>query len=238
MFPVANYPAIEWVLSEAIQSGFTQILIAINRNKEIIREYCHYLEPKVSELCEVNFVYQEEANGFGDVLILAQDFLHGSAFGIFLPDGLVPDALPMADLRSKFDKYDGIVFAVRESRCRIPARHGGFQLETVEESVYRIAGVAETDSLFELNGVTAEIVGVGRYLASDQVVGYAKQLSKLRSNSELDDGKILRYMLKIGAPIHAVRISGERYDISTSSGLASAITRLDGRQPEYGNADH
>ncbi|MBM3253121.1 MAG: UTP--glucose-1-phosphate uridylyltransferase, partial [Candidatus Omnitrophica bacterium] len=92
---VGQKPLIQYVIEEAIESGVCEIIIVINKEKEIIKKFI--LERiKISSLnlgriCKnVNFrfVYQEEPNGLMDAVYLTKNFLKNEPFALMLPDNI------------------------------------------------------------------------------------------------------------------------------------------------------
>jgi len=78
LFPIARYPAIEWVIAEAIASGYTDIaIIIISSRKRLIQDCFLHCCDGISDKCHFTFVVQTEPLGLGHALLLARDFCVG-----------------------------------------------------------------------------------------------------------------------------------------------------------------
>lgn len=85
MLPLIDRPVIDWVVKEAVSSGCNQIVVIINKHKEVIR---HYLEGKenLHEKVDFKFCYQEQPKGIADAVLLAKEFIGDVPFALALPD--------------------------------------------------------------------------------------------------------------------------------------------------------
>ena len=98
MLAVIDAPAIQYVAKEAADSGVEEILIVINRSKELIRRY---FEPDAAtcpaerELAELisrvkfRFAYQDEATGTANAVMLAREFTGEEPFAVMYGDDVI-----------------------------------------------------------------------------------------------------------------------------------------------------
>jgi UTP--glucose-1-phosphate uridylyltransferase len=230
MFPVGRHPAIEWVISEAVASGCTDIMVVINPRKQIIQDYLINFCPYLANLCCLRFVVQPEPFGLGHAILSAREFCGANPFAVLLPDDLVEGPeLPLPQMLDTFHSRGGVIFAVTQEPAESAGRYGRLQLRQLSEQVYEVEAILERSSL---GGSTPHLAGVGRYLFSPEFLDYATTLWDQPRNGEFDDGVILQYMLAMGEPVHAVHIRGQRYDISTPSGYIAAWQRFGRERPK------
>lgn len=85
MLPLIDRPVIEWVVKEAVSSGCNQIVVVINKQKEVIRHYLEGLK-SLQEKVEFKFCYQEQPRGITEAVLLAKDFIGKTSFALALPD--------------------------------------------------------------------------------------------------------------------------------------------------------
>ena len=78
MLPLGPYPAIHFVLGEAIAAGMKEIIIVINGSKRIIaryaRERCTEIRRSLGkrQKIDIGVVYQNTARGLGDAILKAK----------------------------------------------------------------------------------------------------------------------------------------------------------------------
>lgn len=101
MLPIASRPAIEYAVEEGIGAGISQIIVIINRDKEVIRQ--HFTGSKtgkkfsneskaffdrINGLCRFTFFYQEMPSGEADAISLAATVAQNQPVAIIYPDNL------------------------------------------------------------------------------------------------------------------------------------------------------
>ncbi len=231
LFPVGRYPAIEWVLAEAVASGCTELAVVTRARKRILEEY---LTPRISVLpegCTVSFLDQPEPLGLGHALLLARDFCGRDPFAVLLPDDLCDARTPpLVQMGAAFQALGGVVFAVVEEPRDHAGRYGRLSLQPVDGPVFRVEAVGEREPA---EGPGSILVGMGRYLLAPPCLDYAAELLDGQRDGELDDGVILRHMIRLGEPVHCVWIEGSRYDVSTPDGYIEAWRRFGGEHPQW-----
>ena len=231
MFPIGRYPAIEWVIAEAVASGCTDIAVVISPRKRIIEAYLTTCCPDLANLCHLTFLFQPEPLGLGHALLLAREFCDGHPFAVLLPDDLVSGPqLPLRQMASVFQAMGGIVFAIAQELAENATRYGRLQLQQVSERIYRVEAISARTTPVRTKSL---LVGVGRGLWSPECLDYAAVLLDQPRVGEFDDGVILQYMLEINELVHGVHITGRRYDISTSDGYIAAWQRFGKERPTW-----
>src|SRR4030042_1441717 len=89
MLPVGNKPAILYAVEEGLSAGINNIIIVINRQKEMIRKYFEDRKFMAKRGCSIPFLYQSEPlgesdaisnSGRGDLSLLDDDIFHVKKF--------------------------------------------------------------------------------------------------------------------------------------------------------------
>ncbi|MEM4366577.1 MAG: UTP--glucose-1-phosphate uridylyltransferase [Candidatus Anstonellales archaeon] len=112
MLPVFNRPAMEYVVEEAINAGYREIVIVTGRTKRAIEDHFDrmpeleaFLESKgkkeeanmirkIGEKADIYFVRQKEQLGLGHAILTAKAFVNNEDFAVLLGDDLfIPEAL-------------------------------------------------------------------------------------------------------------------------------------------------
>jgi len=231
MFPIGNHPAIEWVIAEAVASGFKDIAVVINPRKQMIEEYLTMHCPALSETCRMSFLTQSEPLGIGHALILAKDFAAGQPVAVLLPDDLcVYKMPPLLQLKDIFARYGSAVFAmVEDKNCGRWCRNG-WHLRRVNRKEYLLETRRPE---FIANSEKPSLAGIGRYILSSLFISYGEKLLNAPHEGELDDGTIFSEMITNGEPVVGCRIDAKRYDISTFDGYPAAWRRFGKNNPSF-----
>ena len=133
MLPIVDKPIIQYVVEEAVESGFKNIAFVTSRGKSAIKnhfDYDSHLEQYLLQQCKpelvevvnglpqkISFtsVMQEQPLGLGHAVLVAQSFVGEEAFGVFLGDDIVLSEVPcMKQLLDVYEICQASVLAVQE----------------------------------------------------------------------------------------------------------------------------
>ena len=231
MFPVGRFPAIEWVVAEAIAGGYSEIAVVISPRKRIIQEYLTKHCSITPALCELTFIIQSEPLGLGHALILAKEFTAGEPVAVLLPDDLTAGPrLPLVQMKDAFTRMGGAVFALvpDDASGNIPRWSERWHLIKKEEKIYKVQPSLKRTSS---DGKTIRFAGIGRYLLSPECLDYASALFDKHRRSPLDDGELFEFMHSADKPVHGCVVNGRRFDISTAAGYIDAWQTLGNSEP-------
>jgi len=109
LIPVLDYPAIHFVVEEAVKSGIDQIILVTAKGKSAIEDYFDY-SPHLEELlrkkgkhdradflqgigkmCEIITVRQKEPKGLGHAVLTAKNIVGNEPFAVCLADEIFPE---------------------------------------------------------------------------------------------------------------------------------------------------
>jgi UTP--glucose-1-phosphate uridylyltransferase len=132
MLPIADKPAMQYLIEEAAASGITDILVITNRDKCVTEDYFDYSpeyeyvlksrggEPNlrnlgiirnIPDMANIYYIRQKEANGLGHAVMRARAFTGGDDFIVMYGDDIIiSDAggPPVAkQLINVYEKYGG-----------------------------------------------------------------------------------------------------------------------------------
>ena len=163
LFPVGRYPAIEWVVAEAVANGCREIAVVINRAQSEIERYLRRRGREAGAGCRLEFVVQDEPRGFGHAILLTREFCANLPFAVLLPDDLLDGSRPPLEAMAEaFRKTGGAVFAV------VSATKGGpFRLRDLGGNLHRVEAI-DKKSTFEKGEMA--LTGIGRYLLQERIV--------------------------------------------------------------------
>src|SRR2546429_2885216 len=120
MLPLVDKPMIQYVVEEAVASGFSEIIIVTGRGKRAIEDHFdaafeleYYLNDRgkveelaqiktISELASVSYVRQKEPLGLGHAILCARALVGDEPFAVFLGDDII-GAAPSPCIRQLLD---------------------------------------------------------------------------------------------------------------------------------------
>lgn len=106
MLPLIDRPVIDWVVDEVSSSGCDEIIIVINKHKELIRDYLQ--NHKNHKRVKFHFVYQEKPLGITHALLLCQKIIKNRPFAMALPDLPTISHKPvLKQLKDAFENQNG-----------------------------------------------------------------------------------------------------------------------------------
>lgn len=251
-FPVVDRPAIQYAVEEAEAAGITQILFVSTPEKSaLLRHFEQNLSLEgqleaagkagiVTKLRATNRepgiiqeVYQNTANGLGDAVLHARDWVGDEPFAVLLPDDifLEPESggkRCMQELVEIYNEVGGNVIAVEDVSAEDTARYGIVDIEADKGNIVSIKGLVEKPDPSKAPSRTAIM---GRYVVLPKVFDHlAKGIRGAGNEIQLTDA--LASM--IGAhPFHGVRYTGDRFDCGTIPGYIHALAAIGLRHPEY-----
>ena len=125
MLPVVDQPAIQYVVNEAVAAGITEIVLVTHSSKRAIEDHFdhhHELESQLAakgkdallaqvqqtlpEGVTVVAVRQDKPKGLGHAVACAASVVGDAPFVVMLPDVLVEEDQPGADLRAMIARFE------------------------------------------------------------------------------------------------------------------------------------
>lgn len=236
LFPLVDRPLIHEVVSEAVASGVSDLLLVTAMGKSAIEDYFdidqnleRFLESKgneemlrkvreISRMIRVAAVRQKEPLGLGHAVLCARDFVGNEPFAVMLPDDII-DADPpcLAQLLSVFSRTGKTVVALQKVPDDQTHMYGIIQGREVEKGVYQVDSFVEKPSP---GTAPSNLAAAGRYVlvpgifslleSQDTGVGGEIQLTDaLNSLAENDT-------------VYGVVFDGLRHDAGDRLGLLKA----------------
>ena len=245
MLPVVDTPSLQLIVQEVISAGIKDLLIIISPEKQMIqkhfsvdKEFENFLifhgkhqDAKIlndiGKMANITFAYQQVANGSGNALLLAEEFLAGEAGAILNGDDLIyTQNSAVKQLVEVYEKYGKTVVGVQKVDPKAISKYGSMQIDQkIDEKTFFVNRIAEKPSVMEAPSFYAAL---GRYIISADFFDYLKK-TPLTQKGELQftDALNLQAMQK---GICAFDFEGIRYDLGDKLGYLKAIV-------EYGLRD-
>jgi UTP--glucose-1-phosphate uridylyltransferase len=230
MLPIVDKPTIQYVVEEAVQSGFEDILFVTSQYKGAIEDHFDYnyelektleqqnegellgIVQNVSRMITVSSVRQKRPQGLGHAVLTTEPFVGNEPFGVFLGDDIIDSDIPcMRQLVEIFSKREASVVAVLEVPWECVSLYGVVSVSPVEGDaegrLFRVDDMVEKPSQAL---APSNLAIIGRYVLTPGVFASLKATAPGRGGEiQLTDG--LRNLLK-HEPVYAYRFKGRRYD--------------------------
>lgn len=214
MLPLIDKPVLDWVIDEVKSSGFNEIIVVINKHKELIKNYLS--EHKDHKKIKFHFVYQEKPLGITDAILLCQKIVKDRPFGMALPDLPTISHQPvLKQLVGGFDRIKGESHII--SFSTFPADTLHFYTEcSVELRKDKLLDIVhfcpkQTDP----NGSHhpgSKIRMSGRYILKPEIFPVIKKLMKNFAGNELNEVVALKEAIANGQSVLGLNIDGHTYD--------------------------
>ncbi|WP_046174244.1 UTP--glucose-1-phosphate uridylyltransferase GalU [Domibacillus indicus] len=246
MLPVVDKPAIQYIVEEAVASGIESIIIVTGRNKRSIEDHFdrsfeleQTLEEKgknevleelhgISNLASIHYIRQKEPLGLGHAVLSARQFIGDEPFAVLLGDDLMMSEKPA--LRQLIDVYEQVktdVIGVQHVAPEDVSKYGIIDPGAHTGPIYELADLVEKPSVEEAPSMIAVM---GRYVLEPSIFNLLETLDRGAGN-EIQLTDALRKQCA-ASTIHAVCLSGQRYDIGDKFGYLRASIEMALARPE------
>lgn len=228
MLAVIDAPAIQYVVSEAAESGVEEVIIVINRSKEVIRRYfepdgasC----PAERELAELisrvkfRFVYQDEATGTANAVMLAREFTGDDPFAVMYGDDVIVNEGGKPCLAQLTDAYaltGRSVIGVQERPREEAAKYAVVKKGRAEGRLTEVLDLIEKPSPDKMPSTLSSL---GRYVLTPAIYDAIERAPEFRGEKYLTHAIAL---LAGEEGVYAYEFEGKRYDLGDKFGFLQA----------------
>jgi len=207
LLPIRGKPAIHWVLEEALEAGFTEIIVVISSRKAAVQ---HYLTPLAEDdpmkghpglvdlqrmlgRLNITFVIQPEPLGLGDAILRCRELIGDEPFAILLPDNVCPvGSTLLKDMVELHRVHGQSCVALRQNHVRGRQRQSVFVVNRMYGPIYEIQRVISREKTKTKKG---GMLGLGRYILEPVSINYLEQA---RTRYESDESPALEGLAREG----------------------------------------
>lgn len=238
MLPIYDKPTLHHIVKEIVDSGITDILIIISKDKGSIEDYFdvnfeleYELNKKSSEIsreihelskmANIYTIRQKKKNGLGDAIKYAESFVGGEPFAILLGDDIIyntSDELPcikqMADI---YEKEEAPVLGVQEVSWDDVDKYGIVNGVKTSDRITEVESLVEKPSREE---ATTNLAILGRYIVTPDIFPILHE-TKPGKNNEIQLTDALNKLAEKRKMI-AYDFIGKRYDVGNKLGFVKA----------------
>lgn len=238
MLPIYDKPTLHHIVKEVVDSGITDILIIISKDKGSIEDYFdvnfeleYELNKKSSEIsreihelskmANIYTIRQKKKNGLGDAIKYAESFVGDEPFAILLGDDIIyntSDELPcikqMADI---YEKKESPILGVQEVSWDDVDKYGIVNCVKTSDRITEVESLVEKPSRSE---ATTNLAILGRYIVTPDIFPILHE-TKPGKNNEIQLTDALNKLAEKRKMI-AYDFIGKRYDVGNKLGFVKA----------------
>lgn len=227
MLPLIDRPVIEQVINEAISSGIQEIIVILNPQKSVIKDYIEK-NKRLQEKAKFFFVNQEGPYGIASAIFSARHLLGDQPFAMALPDLPTLSKKPvLQQLIHKFETLPTDAHVISFDTFPPPTQHlySECLLEKIDEQIMKVSHFcAKETKNASPHHPDNKLRMSGRYVLQNSILSVIDDVIKRYSDQEIKETDILDEALKKGHQIFGVVVQGHTYDTGTPEGYVRANT--------------
>jgi len=247
LLPIMDRPCIEYVVAEAVEAGFTDLVFVISRGKDALVDYFDRspaLEAsldaagksellaevrRVARLARVVAVRQQETLGLGHAVACARPAVRAARVAVLLGDDIVDARVPaIGQLAAAADDRDGAVVALMEVPRAETRNYGVCAGEMVAPGRMQVSGMVEKPDPAD---APSNFAIVGRYILPSSIFDILARTPRGRGGEiQLTDALAV---LAAAGRVQGVVFDGERFDTGNPLGLLRASLLLGRQRPAF-----
>ena len=246
MLPVADKPAIQYVVEEAVAAGIEQVILVTAAGNQAIEDYfdtAFRLEESlaargkhkelaelhaIKEMAAVIGVRQHAPLGTGDAVRTARSVVGDEPFAVFLPDDIIDGDPPaIRQLIDVHENYEGEVVAVMSVPRAHVDRYGIVEGTPVAAGVQRLQRLIEKPPASE---APSNLAIVGRYVFTPAIFDFIDR-TPAGAGGEVQITDAINALAQEG-PVYSCEFTGKRYDMGDKVGYLTASIDLALKRPD------
>lgn len=237
LLPIADAPALSYIVEEAAKSGIEEILIIISPQKKSIKKLFKPNKPLNKLLlsrgdkegfelanrdykAKITFAVQRKMNGNGMAIYLGKKFANGEPVAVLFGDDVMytGDGVPVTkQLIEAYDKNGGTIVGCQNTPEYIARRCGVMITKSaVTDKVTEIEGIVEKPT----KELPSKLVSLGRFVLSPGIFDAIERTKATGGEVYLTEAINL---LAKTERTYACEFEGRRYDIGNKEGYLEAV---------------
>ncbi len=232
MLAIVDKPTIQYVVQEAVDSGITDIVIIVGKNKNSIREFFSANEmydalrdrtnlqtvDKLMQKASFTFILQEELRGNGDAVMLAREHIGDEPFAVLFGDDIIynPTNPCTKQLIDAYYKTGKTILGVQNRPSEEAIKYGVIKSGNKEGRLTEVLKIIEKPPISEL---PSNLCSLGRFVLPPDIFD-ALERTPIYKN-EIYLSVAIDLMIKEQG-VYAYEFEGIRYDIGDKFGFLQA----------------
>lgn len=254
MFPIIDVPTLQYVVQEAVDSGITDILIILGKNKKCIEDHFDTspeLEQQlynagkhkqlamirdISKMANICYVRQPEMKGSGPAILLGESFVGSEPFAVIFGDDIVCNDVPATkQLIQAYENTGKTILGVQNVPIEEAIKYG---VVTPGQVKGRYTEVKELWEKPPLDKCPSTLVSLGRFVLTPDIFDIIRKTPKHENGEVYLTDAIATQAKDMG--VFAYTFEGKRYDIGDKFGYVEATieyglrhNEISGKLKEY-----
>ena len=250
MLPIIDKPLVQYAVEEAIDIGIEEIIFITSPSKFSIKnhfdksldledkliesgkhEFVEKLNPSKFSKIKFHYVTQNEQNGLGHAISLAEDLIHDEPFAILLPDDLFfSEDSCLSQLKRTYMKTNSSVIAVNRIDKNNIHKYGVISPGIQEANAIKILDIVEKPNADE---APSDIAVCGRYILTSSIFKKLKNVKPDKSG-EIQITDAIKLLIE-DETVNACIYEGEKFDCGSKLGFVEATIAISLRDKEIGH---
>lgn len=248
MLPIADKPAIQYIVEEVARAGIEDVLIVLSRGKSIVEDHFDRspeLEKALSKpgkekmleqvriiprLAKIQYVRQQEMKGTGDAVMLARAFAGNEPFAVLYGDDVIlGDDPATAQVCRAYEEYGKGTVAIREVPREQVMMYSSMKVDHKKDNLYDIDDMIEKP---KENEIFSNFSILGRCVLPPEIFPILENLpTGAGGEYQLTDAMKVLAQTK---GMTGVDFTGTRYDMGNKLGILKATVEVGLSHPETG----
>jgi len=246
MLPIIDKPLVQYAVEEAIDIGIDEIVFIISEDKYSIErhfqknsiiekrliengktEFIEKLNPKIFSNVKFHYVNQDEQNGLGHAVLLAEPIIAGDPFALLLPDELFfARESCLRQISEIFNNTNSSTIAVSKVDETNIHKYGVIKPGKEENNAILLEDVVEKPSKED---APSDIAVSGRYILTPAIFEHLKKIGPGKSG-EIQITDAIKTLINEES-VYAKIYEGEKFDCGSKLGYVHATIALALKDP-------
>jgi len=252
-WPLKDLPMIQYIISEAKNSGISEIIFVLKpENKKIVSDYLKpslKLEKILKErkkdtlLAELkksedffrdisfSYVFQKKSLGDGHAILQAAKLVREESVACLFTDDIVDSKTPcLLQLKKIFKTCQKPIIALYRLPKEELSCYGIVKVEKIANRLYKIKKIVEKPSLEQ---APSDLAIVGKYILTPEVFDYLRK-AKLNKKGEIILAEVFDKMLTDGKLIYGYEFEGKWLECGNKFNWLKSHLYLSLKHPQIG----
>ena len=243
MLPIVTKPIIQYVVEEAVNAGFKEIILVTHSSKTSVENHFdtsfelevtlekrvkRVLLKEIQDLSKLNIsihsVRQGEAKGLGHAILCTKEILGSDPFAVILPDMIIKESNKKSNLslmKANYEKYEIPSMLLGTAKKEDIEKYGIVTINNKErrKDLYSIESIIEKPKPSE---VSSNKFAVGRYIFNSSIFSFLEKVKK-DSLMEIQLTQAIADYIGSGEKFDGLKLQGKIYDCGEKLGYIKAI---------------
>jgi UTP--glucose-1-phosphate uridylyltransferase len=209
MLPINNKPVVHYLIDEAFDAGFQEVIIIANKDDINLRKYLKLNNDFINK--KITIIHERKALGPAKGIMLAKKYIKEEYFGLIFGD----------------DFYDSKVSAIKQLK-QDRSIIGMKRVSREDVSLYGMIIKNENNLILKiiekpiLNDVISLDVVVGRFILPKKIFSIISKVNSINLDQQFIDS--LNELIKDGN-VYCESIDGENFDVGSKKGFIKSNIR-------------